>query len=99
MCDCNGHADSCHYNASLDSFPDSYDQGGGGVCDNCQSNTGQHKQFISIQVILYFPSQLDNTVKTVHLVTIGHQESALMIQIHVHHVTAILEGTQTMVIV
>ena len=40
MCDCNGHAESCHYNASVDPFPNSYDQGGGGVCDNCQSNTG-----------------------------------------------------------
>ena len=40
ICDCSGHADSCHYDASLDPFPNSYDQGGGGVCENCQSNTG-----------------------------------------------------------
>ena len=40
LCDCNSHATSCHYNASTDPFPDSYDIGGGGVCENCQDNTG-----------------------------------------------------------
>lgn len=40
VCDCNGHADSCHYDDSVDPFPGSYDQGGGGVCENCQRNTG-----------------------------------------------------------
>lgn len=40
LCDCNGHAISCVYNASTDPFPNSYDIGGGGVCENCQDNTG-----------------------------------------------------------
>ena len=39
-CDCNNHGTSCHYNASLDSFPDSYDLGGGGYCAGCLDNTG-----------------------------------------------------------
>ncbi len=40
LCDCNNHASSCHYNASIDPFPESYDLGGGGVCDDCHDNTG-----------------------------------------------------------
>ncbi|XP_019863641.1 PREDICTED: usherin-like, partial [Amphimedon queenslandica] len=39
ICNCNNHADSCVYNATLDPFPDSFDSGGGGVCTNCQDNT------------------------------------------------------------
>eukprot|EP00058_Branchiostoma_floridae_P024730 XP_002610220.1 hypothetical protein BRAFLDRAFT_76999 [Branchiostoma floridae] len=38
-CECYGHADSCHYNASLDPFPNIHLSGGGGVCDDCQHNT------------------------------------------------------------
>ena len=40
-CSCNNHATACHYNKSIDEFPDSYDLGGGGVCDDCQDNTGE----------------------------------------------------------
>ncbi|XP_065144388.2 usherin [Paramisgurnus dabryanus] len=38
-CQCYGHASSCHYNASLDPYPDDHFRGGGGVCDNCTHNT------------------------------------------------------------
>lgn len=41
-CDCNDHADSCHFDKYV------YERSGrvsGGVCDNCQHNTqGQHCQ-------------------------------------------------------
>ena len=40
-CNCNNHATRCHYNASVDPFPNSYEVGGGGVCDDCQDNTGK----------------------------------------------------------
>nr|XP_056708935.1 usherin [Euleptes europaea] len=38
-CQCYGHAVSCHYNRTMDSFPNEHYKGGGGVCDNCQHNT------------------------------------------------------------
>ena len=38
-CLCNGHADSCVYNVTLDPMPESHADGGGGVCVNCQHNT------------------------------------------------------------
>uniref|UniRef100_A0A8D2ISK6 Usherin n=1 Tax=Varanus komodoensis TaxID=61221 RepID=A0A8D2ISK6_VARKO len=38
-CECYGHAISCHYNRTMDSFPNEHYRGGGGVCDNCQHNT------------------------------------------------------------
>ena len=38
-CECNSHASSCHYNATLDEFPNDHQSGDGGVCDNCQDNT------------------------------------------------------------
>ncbi|XP_078675414.1 usherin-like isoform X2 [Branchiostoma floridae x Branchiostoma belcheri] len=38
-CLCHGHADSCHYNESVDPFQNNHLSGGGGVCDNCQHNT------------------------------------------------------------
>ncbi|XP_062981457.1 usherin [Elgaria multicarinata webbii] len=38
-CECYGHARSCHYNRTMDSFPNEHHRGGGGVCDNCQHNT------------------------------------------------------------
>ncbi|XP_041108645.1 usherin [Polyodon spathula] len=38
-CQCYNHATSCHYNSSLDPFPNEHFRGGGGVCDNCQHNT------------------------------------------------------------
>ena len=38
-CECNNHANSCVYNQTLDTSPDSRTQGGGGVCINCQHNT------------------------------------------------------------
>ena len=38
-CECNQHADSCVYNQSLDTSPNSRTQGGGGVCIDCQHNT------------------------------------------------------------
>lgn len=40
-CSCNNHATSCHYDVTVDPFPNSYEVGGGGVCDNCQDNTGK----------------------------------------------------------
>lgn len=41
-CTCNNHATSCYYDQEVDSSPESYDEGGGGVC-NCTDNTsGQH---------------------------------------------------------
>ena len=39
FCECYGHANSCYYDAMLDSFPDDHDVGGGGVCVDCQHNT------------------------------------------------------------
>ncbi|KAK7487113.1 hypothetical protein BaRGS_00021608, partial [Batillaria attramentaria] len=39
LCECYDHADSCVYNATLDSNPSSWTEGGGGVCVNCQHNT------------------------------------------------------------
>ncbi|KFO25414.1 Usherin [Fukomys damarensis] len=38
-CQCHSHAESCHYDASLDPFPLEHGRGGGGVCDACQHNT------------------------------------------------------------
>ena len=38
-CECNNHANSCVYNQTLDTSPDSRTQGGGGVCIDCQHNT------------------------------------------------------------
>ncbi|KYO43601.1 usherin isoform J [Alligator mississippiensis] len=38
-CQCYSHAVSCHYDVTLDPFPNEYDRGGGGICDNCQHNT------------------------------------------------------------
>uniref|UniRef100_A0A8D0L665 Usherin n=1 Tax=Sphenodon punctatus TaxID=8508 RepID=A0A8D0L665_SPHPU len=38
-CQCHGHATSCHYDRTVDSFPNEHYRGGGGVCDNCQHNT------------------------------------------------------------
>ena len=38
-CQCNGHADSCTYDVSIDTAPDSYNLGGGGVCTDCQHHT------------------------------------------------------------
>uniref|UniRef100_A0A2C9JJ39 Usherin n=1 Tax=Biomphalaria glabrata TaxID=6526 RepID=A0A2C9JJ39_BIOGL len=38
-CVCNGHADGCVYNSTLDPYPQSPVQGGGGVCVNCQHFT------------------------------------------------------------
>ncbi|XP_071962430.1 usherin-like isoform X2 [Antedon mediterranea] len=38
-CSCNNHANSCHYNITLDLFPTDHYRGGGGVCDNCLHNT------------------------------------------------------------
>ncbi|MBN3306045.1 USH2A protein, partial [Amia calva] len=38
-CQCHGHADSCHYDPTLDSFPNDHFRGGGGLCINCQHNT------------------------------------------------------------
>lgn len=52
MCECNGHASSCHYNASLDAFPNDHLSGDGGVCDDCQDNTAG--QFCETCVELYF---------------------------------------------
>lgn len=39
QCQCNNHASSCHYNASLDEFPNDHESGDGGVCNDCQHNT------------------------------------------------------------
>ncbi|XP_076463865.1 usherin-like [Babylonia areolata] len=38
-CECYNHSDSCVYNSTLDPSPDSWTDGGGGVCVNCQHNT------------------------------------------------------------
>ncbi|CAH2254292.1 usherin [Pelobates cultripes] len=38
-CQCYNHSFSCHYNVSLDPYPNDHDRGGGGVCDNCLHNT------------------------------------------------------------
>ena len=39
-CNCNGHADSCHYDERIyQSNLDNGVQGSGGVCDSCQHNT------------------------------------------------------------
>uniref|UniRef100_A0A3B5QN66 Usherin n=1 Tax=Xiphophorus maculatus TaxID=8083 RepID=A0A3B5QN66_XIPMA len=39
LCQCYGHAVSCHYDALADEHPDEHYQGGGGVCDHCMHNT------------------------------------------------------------
>ncbi|XP_053315134.1 usherin [Spea bombifrons] len=42
-CQCHNHSSSCHYNVTLDRYPDDHDRGGGGVCDHCLHNTtGRH---------------------------------------------------------
>ena len=42
-CECNEHADSCHYNQTVDEFPDDHYAGGGGVCDRCKhATTGEY---------------------------------------------------------
>ncbi|KAJ3593676.1 hypothetical protein NHX12_006010, partial [Muraenolepis orangiensis] len=38
-CRCNGHARSCHYDASADDQPGEHYRGGGGVCDHCMHDT------------------------------------------------------------
>eukprot|EP00043_Microstomoeca_roanoka_P019769 m.229555 g.229555 ORF g.229555 m.229555 type:complete len:2216 (-) comp17054_c0_seq1:44-6691(-) len=38
-CNCNDHALSCHYDATVDEFPTERSRGNGGVCDNCMHNT------------------------------------------------------------
>ena len=38
-CECNDHANSCIYNQTLDTNPNSRTVGGGGVCIDCQHNT------------------------------------------------------------
>nr|XP_004672060.2 usherin [Jaculus jaculus] len=38
-CQCHGHSRSCHYNSSVDPFPEEHLQGGGGVCEECQHHT------------------------------------------------------------
>ena len=42
-CNCNGHSDKCHYNATVDALGLSMDMSGnmdgGGVCEECQDNT------------------------------------------------------------
>ncbi|XP_077967518.1 usherin-like isoform X1 [Styela clava] len=38
-CECYGHADSCHYDETLDPFPNDFYSGGGGRCDNCKHHT------------------------------------------------------------
>uniref|UniRef100_A0A3B3X6F7 Usher syndrome 2A (autosomal recessive, mild) n=1 Tax=Poecilia mexicana TaxID=48701 RepID=A0A3B3X6F7_9TELE len=39
LCQCYGHAVSCHYDALADEHPDEHYRGGGGVCDHCMHNT------------------------------------------------------------
>ena len=51
-CECNNHADSCHYNSSVDTHPNSYQLGGGGVCDNCQHNTSQFTVSYVVYIIV-----------------------------------------------
>lgn len=46
-CQCYSHAVSCHYDVTLDPFPNEYDRGGGGICDNCQHNTTGNLQAIT----------------------------------------------------
>ena len=36
-CECYDHADRCVYDATVDPFPDSYEDGSGGVCVDCRS--------------------------------------------------------------
>uniref|UniRef100_A0A3B3TET0 Laminin, gamma 3 n=1 Tax=Paramormyrops kingsleyae TaxID=1676925 RepID=A0A3B3TET0_9TELE len=38
-CQCHGHADSCHYDSTLDPVPGEHFRAGGGVCNSCQHNT------------------------------------------------------------
>uniref|UniRef100_W5NGL3 Usherin n=1 Tax=Lepisosteus oculatus TaxID=7918 RepID=W5NGL3_LEPOC len=38
-CQCYNHANSCHYDPSVDAFAGDHFRGGGGVCDSCQHNT------------------------------------------------------------
>lgn len=53
ICNCNNHASSCIYNGTLDPFPDSRDLGGGGVCSNCQDNTGTYHCSINFDLLVY----------------------------------------------
>ncbi|XP_030630773.1 LOW QUALITY PROTEIN: usherin [Chanos chanos] len=39
LCQCHGHASSCHYDVTVDPAPDEHFRGGGGVCDDCKHNT------------------------------------------------------------
>ncbi|GAB1285872.1 Usherin [Apodemus speciosus] len=57
-CQCNSHASSCHYDASVDPFPLEHNRGGGGVCDDCQHHTaGRHCE--SCQDYFYRPVGAD----------------------------------------
>uniref|UniRef100_F6UX68 Usherin n=1 Tax=Ornithorhynchus anatinus TaxID=9258 RepID=F6UX68_ORNAN len=38
-CQCYNHSRRCHYNITMDPFPEEHNRGGGGVCENCQHNT------------------------------------------------------------
>ena len=38
-CNCNLHSNKCHYDVTYDEYPDDHEQGGGGVCDDCQHHT------------------------------------------------------------
>ncbi|XP_052056319.1 usherin [Apodemus sylvaticus] len=57
-CQCNSHASSCHYDASVDPFPLEHNRGGGGVCDDCQHHT-TGRQCESCQDYFYRPVGAD----------------------------------------
>ena len=48
-CECNKHADSCHYDVTVDGNADDHSVGGGGVCDDCKhQTTGQYRVLLTL---------------------------------------------------
>lgn len=89
ICNCNNHADSCVYNATLDPFPDSFESGGGGVCTNCQDNTGIG-YIIHSMCLMVLTFQRADIVSHALIVTTDQQESCHPIAVLVHLVTVTL---------
>ena len=52
-CECNKHADSCHYDVTMDENSDDHFVGGGGVCDDCKHHTTGIVKNKNIMTYLY----------------------------------------------
>ena len=75
MCNCNNHAVSCHYNVSVDSFPNDQEQGGGGVCDACMHNTTGINCELCVSGMYHLPSVPITSYNTCALCSCNSQGS------------------------